>query len=143
MVKYRDCEHSSIFLLSLFLPLPFLFVISFFLSSVRTLLICLSLSTSVYSVFPFLLSSSCFIYHSISPFRIVQFISILVPSSFHVWYHLFLQLDEDNVRVTFASGTTSSFSSIPSRASPLRLFLFLFREANKALLDGILCWIRS
>lgn len=84
------------------LPLLLLFImLSVFLSSVRTLFICLSLSTSVCPLVPFLLALSCFIsfHFSLSHHLVYLHPPSLFPlRSFCVWYRLFLQLDEDNVR---------------------------------------------
>lgn len=71
------------------------------LSIFRTLFICLSLSTSVCPLFRFLLALSCFIsfHFSLSHHLVYLHPPSLFPlRSFCVWYRLFLQLDEDNVR---------------------------------------------
>lgn len=127
MVKYRDSEHSSP-LLSAALPSFSLFshiVFSLFLSSIRTLFICLSFSTSV-SILPFLLPPSCFIsFHFSLLHRPVYLHPLLLfhPSSFRVRYHLFLQLDEDNVRAIFASLTrTLRFPTRDHRMTAHRAF---------------------
>lgn len=66
------------------LPLLLLFImLSVLLSSVRTLFICLSLSTSVCPLFPFLLALSCFIsfHFSLSPHLVYLHPPSLLSSS--------------------------------------------------------------
>lgn len=144
MVKYRDSEHThpalSLFPLALPFFLSSILSLSAFLCS--RLVCCLSLSLPL---FPLLA-----LYHSIPPSCIVQFISILLrcfPSSlpFCVWYRILLY---SWTRIMSAwplpLARPLRFPRVPSCDSPSRPPLpFLFRKANKARADGILCWLRS
>lgn len=153
MVKYRGSEHSSTS------PSPCLFsscCLSFHLAFVPFFFSSLSQYPSVSCLlsglpfFSFSLSPLA-LYHSASPARVVQFISVLLlrrppdsPSPSR-WPLSFSPPAGRGLcpRDLCLLRDPSVSQSLPSRDSLSRLLPFLFRKANKARVDGILCRVRS
>lgn len=151
-MKYRDREHSSLSPSSLppSSPLSLLSFLSFhcvffFLSSIRTLFICLSISTSVYFSIRTPFSASPFLLHVSFYFSLLHRpVYFLLHCSFFVCFTSNIISSSSWTRimwlfhVTFVPGAIFSFSSAWQPISSS-----CFAKRNKVHVDGILCRVRS